>query len=252
MHSELILCLFARLLGFFFVSPLFTTRSVPLITRALFAATLTLLFAPLLITNAPQLPQTPLALLLIGEVAIGYFLGFLFALILEAATLAGEVVGTLGGFSAVELLDPVSLTGMPIFGKVFGLIVLVLIVATDLHHALLRTLYESFFLIPAGAFSFPKTVLWTLIEGGSGLFVMALSYAFAPFVVLSLFLLLLALISRALPTLPIFWLSFPMQLLLGLLATAASFAAFPEIVARTFSEMQHLAMRILLALSGSM
>lgn len=71
-------------------------------------------------------PSPLWTLLLIKEVLVGYLIGFLFSLIFEAAALAGQVVGTLGGFSATELVDPLANSSQPLISRLFVLTVFVL------------------------------------------------------------------------------------------------------------------------------
>lgn len=237
------LLFFARSAGFFLISPLFSKRNIPMPLRLGFAALCTLvLIPPLAISFEVKVDSALFLLEVIKEVAIGYLLGFLFSLLFEAAMLAGQIVGTMAGFSITELFEPKGQENTSIFGKLFALTVFTLFLALDLHHHLLRFLFSSYRLIPL----VPSTI--SIVEASSRLFVHGVMYAFVPLLFLSFVLVTFAVISRALPSIPIFWIGFPAQLLIGIVATALALAFFSEILQKAFFEFLTLSKRILFPL----
>ncbi|NGX60890.1 MAG: hypothetical protein K940chlam9_00364 [Chlamydiae bacterium] len=249
MSSELALffLLFARMLGFFLFSPFFAGRLSPTIRFAL-SLTLSLLLLPPLTAKFSLGIDPPWAfsLHLLKELGVGYLLGFLFSLLWEAAAFAGQFVGTLAGFSATELLDPAANSLSPLWSRFFSLFLFTLLFAADLHHPLLRLLYENF--------PFPNSLFETSLVQGityatATLFTQALSYAFFPFVALSLLLLCFAVASRLLPHLQIFFHGFPLQILLGLSTLAASIGYFFPLFTQAFKQFFTLARNLLFPLT---
>ena len=120
----LFLLLIARFSGFFLLSPLFSGRAIPSNIRLGLAIACSLLIAPPLWNQHIFTIEAPafLAMHIVKELAIGYLLGFVFALLFEAAAFAGQVVGTLMGFSATELLDPLSSSQHPLMARFFSLV----------------------------------------------------------------------------------------------------------------------------------
>lgn len=171
---------------------------------------------------------------IIQEVAVGYLLGFLFSLLFEAAAFAGQLVGTMTGFSATELLDPSSNSSQPLISRLFVLTLFALFLALDLHHALLRLLYESYTTIP------PNLTLG-IVEASGRLFTHALSYALFPVTVLFIVILCFAILARFFPALQIFWTGFPIQLLIGMGAIAFAIGFFGQILQGAFNEFWSLA-----------
>ncbi|MFN0065631.1 MAG: flagellar biosynthetic protein FliR [Chlamydiales bacterium] len=244
---SLLLLFFARLMGFFLISPLFSHRNVPLTVRLGLALACTFLVAPPLAIQfeLPKLAIMPLIGELSKELFIGYLLGFLFALLVEAAQMAGQIVGTMGGFTLTELFDPMS-RSHPLVGKFFALTIFVLFLALDLHHILLNFLFESFRLLPLNAIRRENSL--QIAEASARLFTHAISYAFIPILFLSFVLITFAVIVRALPNFPIFWIGFPAQLLIGLLAIVLAITFFSEILQQAFFEFLTFAQRVLFPL----
>ncbi len=246
MVFEAFLLLFARSLGFFFFSPLFRWQNIPPFLRFGIAATTTLLFAPIFLQE-PK-PVSFLGIRLFEEAVIGYLLGFLFSLLFEAAALAGEVVGAMMGISATELYAPSFTPASPLLSKAFALLIGALFFALDFHHILLRIFYESYSLLPSATLSFSSTTIDAIVEATSSLFSGMLEYALYPLFFLSLVLILLALSSRIFPDLPILWVGFPLQLLVGFFAIILALGGYSEILERSLLEIRQVIDRILSSL----
>ena len=234
---------FARLCGFFLFSPLFMRKNRSIGIRLGLAILSTVILTPLLSHTSPTLPTLPTPLFwmtALKELSMGYLLGFLFSLLFEAAALAGQIIGNMAGFSTADLLSNASTEGL--LARCFPLTLFALFFAYDLHHPLLRLLFESFGLFPI----LPNGLY--LAEASSQLFSQALIYAFFPFLALSLLLLTFVVMARALPELQIFWIGFPLQITTGLLSVAIGVTFFGGSLQKAFFEFLTLVKRLFFAL----
>ena len=193
----------------------------------------------------PNLPEARLTtnllpLLITKELLIGYLLGFFFSLLFEAAALAGQIVGTLSGFSITELFGIKREDSL--FTKLFHLSLFILFFALDLHLLLLKFFFESFQVTPV--FSMDQTLFSSLTK----IFELALLYAFGPMVALTLLILTYAFLARVLPSMQIFWIGFPLQLLIGILAVCVSLPFFSEMLSQAFFEWVKAAKRLFFSL----
>lgn len=245
MSNELSLffVLFARLFGFFLISPLFPKGGIPVWVRFSLTLSCSLVLLPPLSTQLTLVIENPAlyGLELLKETAIGYLLGFLFSLLFESVAFAGQVLGTLTGFSATELLDPLANAKIPLLSQLFVLTLFALFLALDLHHALLRLLFDSYLTIPS---SMP----YGIIEATTRLFHHALAYAFFPLSLLLIVILCFAIIARFFPSLQIFWTGFPLQLLIGIGGIAFAISFFGHILQGAFYELWSIAKKILFSL----
>lgn len=226
MSNELLIfiTIFSRFFGFFVLSPLFSKQGIPHWVGAILALSCSLLLFPPLSTQIHIVIENPslLSLQIVQEIFLGYLIGFLFAIIFEAAALAGQIVGSLTGFSAVELLHPLYNTPYPLMAKFFSISIFTLFLSMDFHHLLLHILYGSFFTTPIATQS--------ILESSSQIFQQAISYAFVPLTFLSMLIIFFAAIARFLPNLQIFWIGFPLQIIIGLLSIALAFKFFSSIL----------------------
>lgn len=214
---NLLLYPFLRLFTFFFLSPLFWGSRLPFLLKL--APTLVL---TLLLSNTVTLPPPFTLFYILQELAFGYLLGFFIKVLFESALLAGELLGTFLGLSMDEAIGVE--TRSPLMGRCFLLLVTALAIAYDLHHPLLKLLST-------------KTDLPSLskILSFSGqFFPLALQLVFIPLFIYLAFLLLLAIASKMLPGIPLFFLSPPLQLFLGVMALLMSLNHIPALFLRNF------------------
>ncbi len=223
------LIIFARFSGLFLLSPFFSQLGLPRWSRFTLTFATALVLFPTLTGTFELTIQDPVyfALELIKQGALGYLIGFLFSLLFEAAAFAGQLVGTLAGFSATELIDPEANSRHPLFSRLFALTLFAFFLTLDFHHPLLRLLHESFDLLSADS-------LFEIASGSALLFKQALSYALYPLTTLLLLLFCFLTIARFFPAFQIFWTGFPLQLLLGLSALAFAVGFFPHILRSAF------------------
>ena len=150
---------------------------------------------------------------MIQEVAIGYIIGFILSLLIEAAAFAGQFLGSLMGMAGAELFDPIQYTSQPLLAKLFAFMAFGLFLLLDGHHLLLRFLFDTFTLFPLGA-HLSHAMATTALEATTLLFSYVIKFALIPLSFLLPLLIFLAILSRFFP---IFWLSFPLQFIVGTL-----------------------------------
>jgi len=239
----------SRFAAFFIASPFFSRLGIPIWLRAVLAISLTIFLAPLIKVETPSSSNVWVYLLL--EATLGYLLGLIFSLLWEAASLAGQLVGTVAGFSITELLAPTSATH-PLWGKTFVLLLSVLFFSLDLHHAMIKILHESFLLLPHASDIFNQETLFYVLKATSRLFYYAFYYSAFPLFILLFLIAILALTARILPELPIFWMGFPIQLFLGLTTVMIAVTFFPDLLQKNFLELTVFIQKIMVELGLSL
>jgi len=214
--STLLLALIARMGGFFLLSPFFSQKGISIPIRIGLSIVISLLLFPTTLHQI-QLPALSWSAVptLLSEVAIGYFMGLMMALVIESGMLAGQVIGALFGFSATEFFDPIASSPQPLMGRLFALLFFSLFLTLDLHHLLLGMLYTSF--VNAPPFNPVSSETMRALTAGVDLFFStALNYIFIPFIFFLPLVLIFAVAVRLFPQGGLMWLLFPLQALLGL------------------------------------
>lgn len=161
----------------------------------------------------------PLAIcaLIIGEAAVGLFLGLVARMIASALNVAGQVIALQMGLSLAQIFDPNQATQGAIVGGFLAILGATMIFATDLHHLLLAALTDSYLLFaPGGAINIGD-MAETMIATLSFAFSLGVRLA-APFIVYGLvFYSGAGLLNRLMPQAQVFFMLMPANLILGLM-----------------------------------
>lgn len=225
--------------------PLFGENSVPVRVRIIFSAALAVGVFPILpksYSNEVALALTDvstLSLIMIKELLIGLVLGYVSKLAFDGIVMAANLVGIQMGFNTGSIFLPDSQEQTNGFSALHRLLIILFFLVLNLHHIYIKTIWESFRLIPIGH-ALPtggtQTILLTV---SSGIFATAVQLA-APLLVGLLFATAaLGLVNRAVPQANVFVLSFPTNFFVGLLLYMALLPLIPGWLQSYFVGSQH-------------
>ncbi len=206
--------IFARVGALAMAMPGIGDRSVPARIRLVFALALSLIFLPVVGTMG-ALPSTTagMATALGGELLVGLALGMSVRLILSALQFAGTIIAFQSGLAFAQSVDPAMGQQNSLIATFLSVLSVALIFATDLHHVMIRAMFDSYTLIPAGSAPPVADFARSAIETLGRAFTVALRLA-APFVVFGLvFYFGVGILSRLIPQVQVFFLAMPASIL---------------------------------------
>lgn len=168
-------------------------------------------------TGTPvEAPPIELGLMALREVMIGIFLGFLLQLVLLAVRVAGELVGQEMGFLVARQVDPSNGVSSSLVTNLYENLFLLVLLALDGHHWLLRSLERSFAFAPLGRITLNERMAPTAITMFAEMFRAGLVFAAPVMVFLMLVSLVIGLLSRAVPGLNVLEVGFTLRVLVAL------------------------------------
>jgi flagellar biosynthesis protein FliR len=211
------------------VAPPFSSRAIPSLVKVAIAVAVALPIGPRLSGQAPSPEVFPVVLAALFQVVVGLTLGFLAQLLFSAVQAAGELIDLASGFTLATLYDPLSNVSSSMFGRIHQLIAVTLLFATNGHLFLLRGFMASYEVFPLHPTSI-GTLTQTVVAHVGTFFTSALQIAAPVVVVLFLAELALGLVSRAVPSLNVFAMSFPVKILLTLSLAAVAVGLLPGAV----------------------
>jgi flagellar biosynthetic protein FliR len=209
---------FLRCTGFVVTAPIFGHRAVPRPVKAGLIAMLALVLAG----GAAAAPgAVPVMIAAPIELLIGITMGFGLGLGFSAVETAARLLSLQMGLSLGAVFDPVSGEASTPFDPLFAVMAGILFLALNLHLAIINVLAESFAALPIGG-AWPTDLFGAV----SRLIALALEFAARVAMPLALVLLLVelavALISRAIPQVNVFFLGLPLKILVGIALVAVS------------------------------
>lgn len=235
----------SRVTGLLMIAPFLGSAGVPARVKIGIAFLLTLFLVPLIPTPPTALPAPALAVLLLGEFAIGFLLGFTLYLMFETGQIAGQVCGVQMGYSLASVINPNSDADSPVLGTFFELIVLMIYIQLGVPHWLLRGLARSFEYMPPGHFALTLPALAALFRFAASMFIAGLQIA-APVMVATLFAdVALGFVGKASPQLPVLFVGISIKNMLGLAMLSGAVAFWPRFFDARFSRALEASERIL-------
>lgn len=212
--------LFARVGGLVLVAPVFSTKNVPASVKIAITVLLTVLLQPVAMMQANGIPQvTPETF--ISESLVGFALGLGAALLVGAASVAGDLMGMQVGLSGAAILDPINNTQENVLGTFGNLFAVTLLLAVDAHLVMIDAVARSLSFIHIGS-GLHAAGLLAMVRSASVLFGLGLQFASPVIAAILIANTALAILSRAAPQLNLLSVAFPVQIGVGLVALAAS------------------------------
>jgi flagellar biosynthesis protein FliR len=207
-----------RISGFFVSAPVLGSGNIPIAVRAGLAFTISLVLFPTIDTSSFVVPDGGIrfAFVIATEVLFGVLLGFLAMLALEGFRLAGEVFGVQLGFGMMTVLDPSSEEEETLMDVINYLFVILVFLTMEGHHQFLLAMRKSFDILPLGGIHLTDKLVAPFISTSSDLFLISIQISFPLMAAAMVVTVLLGVVSRAVPRMEVFMLSFPVKILVGL------------------------------------
>jgi len=222
-----------------FVAPIFGGSTVPTQTKILFSLILSLILLPMVpaISQAGLIDIGPLAWLGLNELLVGLVMGISMVFIFAAVQYAGQIVDFQMGFAIVNLIDPTQDVQIPVMGFFHFLIAILIFLAMDAHHWIIRALVDSFEIVPVMTAGFSGLVIGSVSKAFGDLFVIALRIAAPSIAVLMLYNASLGIIAKTVPQINLLIVGFPVRIALGMIVVGLSMTFFYPYLSTAFDLM---------------
>jgi flagellar biosynthetic protein FliR len=219
--------LFVRIGALVMLLPGLGETAIPARARLGLAILLTAILAPSLASSVPAAPADPFALsgIVVSEMFIGMMFGAAARLLMTGLAMAGQVMGLETGLAFAQTADPTMTQTGQLFAVFLGVFGAALIFATDLHHSFIRGVAGSYSLFAPGAVPDAGDAAQMMIDVTSTSFRVGLQIA-APVIVGGLiFRAGLGVLARLIPTIQVFFVALPLQILVGFCLIALGLSA---------------------------
>jgi flagellar biosynthesis protein FliR len=221
-----------RIGGLMTFAPFFSNASIPWRVRAILTLLITAALVPLY-GSTPPAGLSPLRAIA-GELAIGFALGLSTQFVLEAANLAGQIMGMQVGYSLVNLIDPTTEVDTPVLSVFHQLMAVLLFLDFNGHHWMLRTLARSFEYIPAGSVTSAISSTTALVAGAKVIFIAGVQLAAPVLAITVLTDVALAFLGRAVPQLPVLFIGLTLKTWLAFAVVIGSVTLWPRLFSGYF------------------
>ena len=228
------LAISVRLSGLMLFAPFLGSVVIPARIKAGLVFALTVLLYPMISRSMAPLPLSEWPLLGFRELLLGLAFGIATQVVFEAVQMAGQVLSVQMGYSLVNILDPNTQVDTTVVAMFHQSIAMLIFLRLDVHLWLLRALGNSFSYLPPGTAHLTRPFMLTLVGAGASILLIGVQIA-AP--VLSATLLtdiVLALVGKASPQLPVMLLGPAVKSLLGLAILFTTLKYWPDMFRKLF------------------
>lgn len=211
------LVVFARIIGFILLAPVFSRKEIPSVVKIGFAFLVTIIITSVL-KPAAMPANNSLVLALVLNIAVGAMIGYMARLILIAIDAGADMINMQMGLSSAMIMDPTTQSQISILEKYFSLFAVLLFIHIGGIYWLFQAFMRSFEIFPIYATSIPLAQVVNmdyLIQMTSNVLYMGLQIA-SPVLLATLGQdLILGIISKTAPQVNVFQLSFLFKPVLG-------------------------------------
>lgn len=245
MLSELInLNLFAFLLVFsrlgmaFALMPGFGSQQIPVKARLSFALAVTLLLTPMLKEYLPAEPGAVsiLALLLVSEVLIGAFLGMIPRVLMAALHTTGTILAMMASMANMFVRDAVAEQQSSVLSSYLGMIGITMIFVTNTHHLMLAAIVDSYTLFQPAAGPMVGDMSDYFAHRVSDTFRIGVQLAMPLIISGVAYYLLLGIMGRLMPALPVFFFGMPIQIIMQVYLIMVTVSGMMMVFMRYFED----------------
>lgn len=222
----------------FVMAPGLGSLRIPMMARGLFVLGLAAMFitTPFLSGTTPPTNIGALFLMAISELLIGAILAFGLIAGFAAFQFGGRILDLQIGFGIANIFDPLTRAQMPMLGSALQLAALMVFFSLDGHLVILQGIAFSLERIPLGTPFTELPIAATVAQFGT-MFTFGLAIVAPVMIVLLLLDVGLAVISRTMPQVNIFFVTIPIKIFVGLLMLGISVQYMEPIMRKVFGSI---------------
>ncbi len=230
--------LWIRLGVLFFMTPLLSGFNGPPAFLVILSLVLAGLFCAGMPASGATMPSSLGGFVWAGllEVGLGMVLAFGVYAAFAAFGMAGQLLDLQIGFGTASVFDPVTRVDSPVLGAVMNSLAVVLFFTVDAHHAFIRGIGFSVAQLPPGAMALHVSAQAIIRQFGA-MFSLALAMASPVLFMLVLLEAGMAVVSRMLPQMNVYFVGLPLKILAGLCALAMAATTMAPVMTRAFASI---------------
>lgn len=246
-HLEYFLAILVRIVGAMAFAPIFGNMNVTRRVRLFISVAIA--FA--IFANYPYRPLEyttfiGYTVILLKELVVGLSIGFMSNITLTIISMAGQFIDRELGFSMVSNFDSTFNTETTITAEFYNMLVMVILLASNLHYFIISALSDSFALIPIGNVTIDSGVLYdSMISYISSYFVIAFRISLPVLITIMLLNVVLGVLAKTAPQMSMFVIGIQLKIFGGFAVLIATLPFLVNITRYITEEMQDIVMHVL-------
>ena len=225
-----------RVSGLMLFAPFFGSATIPPRIKIVLTIAITAVLYPVYGAHVAPVGPAQWPLLVGSETLVGIAIGLATNAVFEAAQIAGQMLSVQMGYSLVNILDPNTQVESTVVAMLHQSMAMLIFLSLDVHHWMLRAIAHSFDYLPPGTATINPLLAKALLHEGAIVLELGIQIA-APVLAATLLAdLMLGLLGKASPQMPLMLLGPAIKSCLGVLLFGATIGFWPGLMERYFSE----------------
>jgi len=234
-----------RVSGLMLFAPFFGSATIPPRIKIVLVIAITAVLYPVYSTHLGPIAPSQWPMVVASEMLVGIAIGLATTAVFEAAQLAGQVLSVQMGYSLVNILDPNTQVENTVVAMLHQSIAMLIFLTLGVHRWIVRAVAHSFDYLPPGTATINPMLAKALLHEGAVVLQLGVQIA-APVLTATLLVdLVLGLLGKASPQMPLMLLGPAVKSALGVVVFGATVGFWPRLFERYFSESIVYAERLL-------
>lgn len=237
---QFFILILVRVSTLFVVAPLYSSALIDRKLKVAISLLISLLLFNVVDKSVIIMPDTLMGMipLITKEFMVGIIIGFAAGLIFQAIQLAGRLIGRQMGIAMANVLDPDSQQQVPVVGQYLTSFATILFLLIDGHHWLIKSFVGTYDVVPLSGFKMTPLFYEKIISMTGNVFVMGIKISAPIYVGMLLLTVILGVMARAVQSMNIFAVGFPIKLLSGMLLLLLFVEVYAAIFIRALTQFQ--------------
>ena len=228
-----------RISSFILIAPFWSNTSINAKMKIGLSCLISLVILPFVSPVSP-LPgsMAGFLFLVLKQVFIGLFLGFISKLFIEGIRTATAILDIQIGFSFGKVLDPAFGAQSSVIELFYSLTTVLILICTEGHLLILKAIMQTFSLLPLnGTISISGNFAQNIIVMTGQVFIITLELAGPIIAVLFLIEICMAIMAKMIPQMNVFMVELPLKMAVGIICIIFTLPFFPAIVSSMVEKM---------------
>lgn len=251
-NFETFLLILVRISGFVYTAPILSLKNIPVRVKAGFSIFMAVI---LFYSTSLAVPEYSgvigYAILVAREAIAGTLMGLFSNIAYYILDFAGQMMDMEIGFSMVSQLDPLTNIQTSITANLYGYLVLLMMLITNLHHYFIRAVADSFKVIGLGQAVFPSDMYKLMVQFITDYFLIAMRIVLPVIAAMLIVNTVLGILTKAAPQMNMFVIGIQLKILVGLLVLYLIIRLVPSVADFIYNKMGEMLKAAVELMKGS-
>jgi len=216
-------------------APFFGSATIPPRIKVVLVIAITAVLSPVFSPRLQGLTLSHWPVLVASETLVGVAMGIATNVVFEGAQMAGQVLSVQMGYSLVNILDPNTQVDSTVVAFFHQSLAMLIFLGLDVHHWILRAVVHSFEYLPPGSATLNPMFVQAVLHEGAVVLDLGIQIA-APVLAATLLAdIVLGLMGKASPQMPLMLLGPAVKSMLGVLVLGVTMRFWPHLFEGYFS-----------------